>query len=246
MKDIRGYGPPPWHMYGRVFTLWYRLENPDEARRLIAPPMEVPPDPLCRVRFYDITHDAGKGDDLVVENPEQAHFHEAVIAIEVGYQDLHGDYSLYMYADEPTYIAWGREVYGWPLKMGKISMTRLWHDAQTGDRLTGTLERFGRRLMTAHIELEESLLPDSFTSPLPARWFGYKIIPSIEEGQPPDANQLVVSGPTSAEIGRVWRASGTFTLGDELNNLRPREIVSVDYVEGADLRVGYGRILKNL
>ena len=25
------YGPPPWHMSGRVFTIWYRLENPDEV-----------------------------------------------------------------------------------------------------------------------------------------------------------------------------------------------------------------------
>lgn len=244
------YGPPPWHMFGRVFTIWYRLEDPGEARRHIVHPLEVPLDPLCRARFYDITHDAGMGDDLPTENPEQTHFHEAVIAVEVNYQALRGDYSIHMYADDPTYIAWGREVYGWPLKMGKINMTRPWHDPQPGDKLTGTLERFGARLMTAQIELDAPVSPDEFSSPLPANWFGNKVIPSITQGQPPDVNQLVVAGPERVEVGQIWQASGSVSLGeglnDELHFLRPREIVSADYMVGADLRVGFGRILEHL
>ena len=35
-QTLRGlaspYGPPPWHMRGRVFTIWYRLADPDEVR----------------------------------------------------------------------------------------------------------------------------------------------------------------------------------------------------------------------
>jgi len=54
--------------------------------------MEIPDDPLCRLRFYDISYN---GDS-------NGHFYEAVIAVEASHGDIHGDYSLRMYTDDPT------------------------------------------------------------------------------------------------------------------------------------------------
>ena len=75
------YGPPPWHMCGRSFTIWYGPEDPTELHNQIAPPLQVPEDPLCRLRFWELLHDAGRGDDLTALNPAQTQFHEAVVLV---------------------------------------------------------------------------------------------------------------------------------------------------------------------
>ena len=151
------YGRAPWHLSGRVFTIWYRLADPVEARQQIAPPLEVPDNPLCRARFYELNMDAGYGDDLIARNPEQSKFFEAVVAIECSYQGVQGDYSVHMYSDNFTYITWAREVIGWPLKQGKISMSQPWNPValESGVSIAGTLERHGERLMAGTVELKE-------------------------------------------------------------------------------------------
>ena len=242
------YGKAPWRLSGRVFTIWYHLADPAEARRQVPPPLEVPANPLCRARFYELNMDAGYGDELVALNPEQSQFFEAVIAIECSYQGISGDCSVHMYSDNATYIAWGREVVGWPLKQGKIGMTKPWKPQalEAGTTFSGTLERFGRRLMSASVILTE---PRSMGSPQLPNWYSHKLIPSIEAGAL-DVNQLILAGPSRMELGLVWDASGTLELyeglGDELHHLRPAEIVSADYVAWADLTVGHGKVLANL
>jgi len=242
------YGPPPWHMSGRVFTIWYRLADPDEARNHVAPPLEVPADPICRARFYDIIHDAGKGDEWAALNPEQTQFHEAVVAIETSYGGVSGDYSVHSYSDDATYTAWAREVIGWPLKAGKITMSRPWntHDLQPGTTITGITERFGQRLMSASITLT-ALVPDEQRPQGTPSWFTYKVIPSAEKPEA-DICQLILGGPTRVDAGPIWQATATLELGeglnDELHFLRPREIIGAEYWPQVDLTVGYGRILE--
>lgn len=244
------YGPPPWHMSGRVFTIWYRLADPDEARNHIAPPLLVSDDPVCRARFYDIIHDAGKGDEWAALNPEQTQFHEAVVAIEVSYGDIRGDYSIHSYSDDPTYTAWAREVIGWPVKAGKIHMSRPWqpHNLQPGVTITGALERFGQRLMSASVTLTEPLPQERRPQGLP-HWFTYKVIPSAEKPEA-EIRQLILAGPSRVDAGPIWQATATLELGeglnDELHFLRPREIVAAEYWPQVDLTVGFGRILERL
>lgn len=240
------YGSAPWHLSGRVFTIWYHLEDPTEAYRQIAPPLEVPDNPLCRARFYELNMDAGYGDDIVATNPEQSQFYEAVIAIECSYKELRGDYSVHMYSDNSTYIAWSREVVGWPLKAGNVTMTKPWkpHQLESGVAITGSLERFGNRLMTATVTLSEPQIAQPASLP---NWFTYKVIPNIEGGKP-DVSQLVVAGPSRIDVGTVWDATGTLeineSLSDELHFLRSGEIVSADYATYVDLTVGYGKVLE--
>jgi len=102
------YGPPPWHMSGRSFTIWYRPEDPAELHNQIAPPLQVPEDPWCRVRFSELLHDAGRGDDLTALNPAQTQFQESVLAIDASYGETRGDYSIHIYSDDFTYTAWAR------------------------------------------------------------------------------------------------------------------------------------------
>ena len=242
------YGSAPWHLSGRVFTVWYHLAEPEEARRHIAPPLEVPENPLCRARFYELNMDAGHGDSLVVTNPEQSQFFEAVIAIECHYQGIQGDYSVHMYSDNATYIAWSREVIGWPLKAGKVSITKPWksHQLESGVEIKGSLERFGNNIMSAQVTLTEPKSSQSIELP---NWFTYKIIPSIEQNKL-DVHQLIMAGPSRIEAEIVWNATGTLDLPDsthdELHHLRPGNIVAADYVPFIDLTVGYGKVLERM
>ena len=259
-SEFKGYGMPrtargtasayeraPWHLSGRVFTIWYHLADPGEARRQLPPMLTAPENPLCRARFYELNCDGGYGDQLAVTNPMRSQFYEAVIAIECGWQDLRGDCSVHMYADNATYIAWGREVIGWPLKEGSISMTKPWRpQLEAGLAIAGSLERFGQRLMTAKVMLTE---PRTVESPELPLWFSQKLIPHIE-GPAGDVNQLIVAGPSRMQLGEVWAAEGELELlegtADELHFLRPGEIVSADYVAHADLTVGHGKVLQSL
>ena len=159
-----------------------------------------------------------------------------------------GDCSAHMYSDNATYIAWGREVIGWPLKEGNINMTSPWkpHQLEAGVEIAGNLERFGGRLMSAKIELKEPR--PSQAVPLP-NWFSHKLIPSVD-GSEPDVNQLILAGPSRMDIGPVWEASGSLELyqgpADELHFLRPGEIVTADYAPFVDLTVGHGKVLARL
>ena len=244
------YGPPPWHMSGRVLTVWFRVKNLDELRNHIAPPLTIPKDALCRARFWDLTHDAGKGDDLPGQIPAQTHFHEAVLAIDADYGDMPGDYSVHIFADDPTYIAWAREVIGWPVKMGQVAFNQPWNptNLKPNDRLTGTLERFGTQLLRASVTLKRPIHPDERPYKR-ANWFTYKIIPSVEK-LAPEVSQLVLVQPSTLDSGQLWEADGTVEIGqglnDELHFLQPAEIVWAEYWSYVNLSVGYGKILAQL
>ena len=199
----------------------------------MTPPLEVPDNPLCRARFYELNMDGGYGDDLAVSNPPQSRFFEAVIAIECSYGGVQGDCSVHMYSDNATYIAWGREVIGWPLKEGNIDITSPWkpHQLEAGVEIAGNLERFGGRLMSAKITLKEPR--PSQAVPLP-NWFSHKLIPGVD-GSEPDVNQLILAGPSRMDIGPVWEATGSLEPfqgpADELQFLRPGAIVNTSSVQ---------------
>lgn len=244
------YGPPPWHMSGRLLTIWYRPANPEALQQFVMPPLSIPTDALCRVRFWELMHDAGRGNALPSDTPAQTRFCEAVLAIDVQYEAMRGDYSVNIYANEPTYVAWAREVIGWPVKMGQVSLNNAWrpHMLQGGDKFTGVLERFGQQLLRGTVTLKHPIDPAYRPYSL-ANWFTFKIIPSAAQTQPEIA-QLVLVQPITLELGTVWECEGAFQIddgpNDELQLLNGSEIVWAEYGSYVNLKVGYGTILEQV
>ena len=235
------YVPPPWQMRGRTLALWYRLADPDEARRHVPSVVEIDDDPVVRVRFWDMEHDAvpSGGDG---ERPWRR-FREAVVAFPVRYHEVVGDFPTYMYADDVAYTSLGREVMGWPLRDGVISV-----DAEpagglgSGVRLGAWLERDGRTVMSAEVTLTgEELTVDDSTPP---RWLATKVITDVA-GPSAAIAQLVATGPERIHERRVWAAEARLDLGeapsDELHYLAPREIVQAQYWSGVRLTIGWGK-----
>jgi Acetoacetate decarboxylase (ADC) len=150
------YGPEAWHMAGRVFTVWFRAPA-GEIEKHVPAPLTVPRDALCRVRFYELLHNAGFDDGLSAKDPPRGSFHEAVLAVPVSYRDEIGDYSVHLYTEDADYLCWAREVPGWPVKMGNIVISKPWPGMplERGTTITASLERHGRRLITTSVQLTE-------------------------------------------------------------------------------------------
>jgi acetoacetate decarboxylase len=240
------YVPPPWRMRGRTIALWYRLADPEEARRHVPAAVEMDADPVVRARFWDMQHDAVP-DGMDGSRPWRP-FREAVVAFPVRHGAVTGDYPTYMYADDFAYIVFGREVMGWPVRDGDIHV-----DAEppggpaTGVRIGGRLDRAGRTIMTAGVVLtgEQLGVDDS----RPPRWLATKVITDVS-GPRATVSQLVATGPQRIHGRRVWKAEASLAFdeapGDELHYLAPREIVEAQYWSDVELTIGWGEVLAEL
>lgn len=243
----QAYGPPPWHLAGRAIALWFRLADPAEARRHVPALVGMADDPIVRARFWDLAHDSGLPERVTAGEPLPTRVAEAVVAFPVTYGGVSGDFTAHMYADDPVYTAFGREVMGWPLTHGRIVVGQPATEAglATGARISAQLERDGHVLMSAALELTELLPEAERPSGLP-RWLTMKLVPRAERGGDV-VHQLLQTGPERLEWGPIWRAQGDLRFPDapidELGNLAPREIVAVQYWSAVDLSVGYGRVL---
>lgn len=244
------YGPPPWHLAGRALSVLCRLEDPDEALRQVPEVLDMDPDPIVRIRFWDLIHDAGFGDRLPVDDPAMAAVREGVVAFPVSFDGVDGDHPAYMYADDPTYTAFGRETMGWALRDGRIHITRPWplSGLARGATLSAVLERHGRLFMRVMLTLTGDVFDEDDVE-TPPRWFSIRIIPGLEG--PGDAiRELALTGPSRFRRGRVHAASAQVEISkdprNELGWLQPREIVSAELWSGVDLTIGYGRSLADL
>jgi len=241
------YGPPPWHMTGRTIAIWYKAADPGEVRRHIPQHLRVDDDPIVRARFWDMRHDAGLGDAWPAHYPEQPTFREAVVAFPVHVNGELADYPTYMYSDDPTYVAFGRETMGWPVRMGAIDVSPPLPSPQLkpGVVLTGELRKSSVSVMRASLTLT-SKAQEKPPSRLP-RWISTRVVPRVDSSEP-ELVQLVESGPDNVRWGQIWDADAVLEFdespGDELHFLKPREIVAAQYWSSVELVVGFGRVLE--
>jgi acetoacetate decarboxylase len=232
-------------MRGRTFAVQYRLADPDEARRHVPPEVAMDEDPIVRARFWDLEHDAL---GALGGEPTWIGFREAVIAFPVRIDGVSGDYPTYMYADDFVYTAMGREVMGWPVRDGVITMdAEPSAGAGAGARMSARLVRQGRELMG--IDMRLSGASTHLSDEEPPTWLATKVVPDATRPRAVVA-QLVATGPQAIHERTVWAAEGTLHLGegpgDELHHLAPREIVHAEYWSGVDLTIGWGTVLREL
>jgi acetoacetate decarboxylase len=240
------YLPPPWHMRGRTLAMWFRLADPDEARRHVPSYVEMEDDPIVRARFWDMTYDAVVGDRAGTRGRRR--FLEAVVAFPVRYGDISGDYPAHMYADDWVYIVAGREVQGWNVRGGEVDVDpEPAGGPAAGVLLSAELRRDGWSVMRARLELSGRELDVAETAPL--RWLTTKILPDAA-GDGAAVGQLLSTGPLRVDGRRVWQATAQLSFGaapgDELHHLAPREIVDAQYWSDVDITVGWATVLREL
>lgn len=243
-----GYRPPPWGMRGRTLAIWYRLADPDEARRHLPPTVAVDPDPIVRVRFWDLVHDAA-GPAADADRPDVwTPIREGVVAFPVRYGDLSADLPAYMYADDLTYITMGRELMGWPVREAVIELDpEPASGPHAGMAVHARMLRAGIAVMEATLTLDGVRTRDVL--PAPPKWLAEKVIGRVD-GPGAAISQLVATGPERIDHRDVWSATATLTFRDaprdELTALAPREIVKAEYWGDVALSVGWGEVLAEL
>jgi acetoacetate decarboxylase len=226
--------------------MWFRLSDPEEARRHVPPYVEMDDDPIVRARFWDMTYDAVPG----AEPPARGSrgFLEAVVAFPVRYGDISADYPAYMFADDWVYITAGREIQGWNVRGGEVEFDPEPEGGPApGSVMGGTLRSDGRPIMSARLELSGQQLAVDDTSP--PVWLTTKI---VTDATAPRAaiGQLLATGPERVHRRRIWQATADLSFGespsDELHHLAPREVVDAQYWSDVDITVGWGRVLEEL
>jgi len=216
-------------MRGRTLSLQYRLLDPDEARRHVPGGVEMDDDPIVRARIWDMEHD---GLTPPGGPARWTRFREVVIAFPVRYGEFSGDHPTYMYADEFSYTAMGREVMGWPVRDASVEVDpEPSGGLAAGTVITGRSWRGGEEIMRLDLVLDgrHEVTSDDH----PGQWLSTKIVPDVANVTRAALAQLVWSGPTRIERRVKWEASATLTLPEttteELHYLRPRGVVHAEY-----------------
>jgi len=239
------YLPPPWHMRGRTLAMWFRLQDPDEARRHVPAMFEMEEDPVVGARFWDLVYDGVPSDPPGGRG--QRRFVESVISFPVRYGDVQGDYPAHMYADDWVYLTAGREIMGWNLHGGEVD-----YDPEPAELGAGV--SIGARLSTDGALIKEARLtltgekPEVDNTRMPT-WLTTKIV-TDPTGPTAQVGQLLATGPSRIDGRTAWQATAELSFGEsphtELHYLAPREIVDAQYWADVDLTVGWATVLEEL
>ena len=153
--DVSLYGPPPWSFEGYAASVLVEFD-PGLADGLLPAPLRLAGDPVCRISVHDLVCDYGNGDSFAQANPDLAHFHEAVVALMVEADGVRGQWCPFLWCDQDAEFAIGREFYGWPQKLARMSLTRppLLRSWKAGDVVTGLVSRGHKALFDIQITLE--------------------------------------------------------------------------------------------
>src|ERR1700682_682782 len=221
------YGEPPYlYRGGNSLICVFRTEA-RAVEALVPEPLKANPDGLVYGRQNDF-HVVGLGS-----------YHEAIVSIPVEFRGKLGQYLAYLYLDSDVPIAAGREIFGFPKKFGRFSLS------DKENVLTRGGERGGVDLFRLSVQCtapgKEADLA-ALANPL----YNLKIIPSVRKGAPPDVMQLTAMTLQNVVVHRVLEGSATVKFGespaDPLFKLQPIEVLKALYCE-LDFDLPHGEVV---
>ena len=170
------------------------------------------------------------------------------VAFPVSHGGVRGDNTVHIYADDPTWVLFGREVMGWPTLFGEVDLSPAPTELRSGVVLEGSLRRFGADVLRASVTLGARVPPATIAATVPV-WLTEKVIPDVAGGAAA-LHQIVQTGPSEARRGAVWDCSAKLELPpsqyDELHHLGPLDVVRAQYWSDLTLTLAPGRVLTDL
>ena len=219
------YGPPPWRFAGRSITV---LASCDAAGVAALTPAPLRPwgEPVVRFSVHQLMCDLGHGWDWAQAHPEAACFREAVVGIAVEHEGRVGFWDPFLWTDSDAELAVGRELYGWPQRLGRIDLTpphpiRGW---QPGDLATGLVSRLGRPVLDLSVRLAQPGPPEV---PQPAfeGFFLQRTLPDPTDGS--RVQELFFARMAEVTVTGIHSGPATLALyAPELAVLRPTEALA--------------------
>lgn len=221
------YPRGPYRFVDREFLVISYRTDPDALAALVPEPL-LPAGDLVRFEFIRMPDSTGFGD-----------YTEAGQVIPVTYQGQPGVYVHSMFLDDESPIAGGREIWGFPKKLGS---PRLRVDKDT---LIGTLDYGSVRVATGtmgykHAEADRTALLQSLAQP---NWL-LKIMPDVDCS--PRVCELIEYRLEDLTLKGAWTGPCALQLFEHA--LAPVSALPVRQVTGGlhlctDLTLGLGRVV---
>lgn len=157
------YPPGPYRFVNRECLVLIYRTDPAALERLVPAPLELA-EPVVKFEFIAMPDSTGFG-----------HYWEAGQVIPVSFRGERGTYVHSMYLNDHAPIVGGRELWGFPKKLGQPDLRV--HE----DTLVGTLDYGGLRVATGTMGYKHRPLPeDEVLAGLRAPSFVLKIIPHVD------------------------------------------------------------------
>ena len=187
------FPPGPYRFVDREYLIITYRTDPDALRKLIPAPLELA-EPVVKYEFINMPDSTGFG-----------HYCESGQVIPVTLNGEAGGFTLAMYLNDHPPIAAGRELWGFPKKLGQPDLR-----VHT-DTLMGTLDYSEFRIATGTMGFKHRGLDHAVArSALEAPAFLLKVIPHVDGT--PRICELVQYGLTDVTVKGAWTGPGGLDL----------------------------------
>ncbi len=223
------YNNVPVRIGGRAMIITFR-PNEVEAAKYIPTPLELR-EPLGFGKVYDLVR-SPVDENLKATNPERTQYCEGAVGLAARFRGENAQYNVCNWVDQEDALIRGREVYGVPKKLGKITMTKFSpvDVVGPGTELIGIVERHSNRIMTAKMKLTRKIEPKEVP-----RWgdfYHLRMIPSPDPAIP-HIRQIVKLNVENVIVSDAWEGSGSLEFfesqNEELMPLRPEATLGAYY-----------------
>lgn len=193
--DLSGlYGKPPYEYRDSTMLLIQFQTDPRMLRKLVPAPLTPNKDNYMFVSVAEFMC-SGFG-----------HYYEAHIFTHATFKRRVVNYSIYLILDNDVAIGGGREIWGFPKKLGRLAID------MRDDVVTATAERGGRILIDAATHLAEFASPDELAGT--PEWIARKVVPSVSNDARPDVDQLTTTTLTNTAVREVHKGPATLRFGE--------------------------------
>jgi acetoacetate decarboxylase len=220
------YPPGPYRFIDREYLIITYRTDPAILEKVIPAPLKMT-DPVVKYEFINMPDSTGFG-----------HYCESGQVIPVSFEGEAASYVHSMYLDDHPPIAGGRELWGFPKKLGnpKLQVDK--------DTLVGTLDYGSVRVATGTMGFKHKALdPDPIIKSLGGPNYLLKIIPHVDGT--PRICELVRYSMTDISLKGAWSGPGALTLVDHalapVFDLPVLEVLSTVHII-ADLTLPLGHV----
>jgi len=220
------YPPGPYRFVDREYLIITYRTDPAVLEKVIPAPLRMT-DPVVKYEFINMPDSTGFG-----------HYCESGQVIPVSFEGEAGSYVHSMYLDDHPPIAGGRELWGFPKKLGnpKLQIDK--------DTLVGTLDYGSVRVATGTMGFKHKALdPEPVIKSLGGPNYLLKVIPHVDGT--PRICELVRYSMTDINLKGAWSGPGALTLVDHalapVFDLPVLEVLSTVHII-ADLTLPLGHI----
>ena len=221
------FPPGPYRFFNREYFVITYKTDPEALAAVVPEPLEVT-EPVVKYEFIRMPDSTGFGD-----------YTESGQVIPVSLGGRKGNYTLCMFLDDHPPIAAGRELWGFPKKLGSPTLR-----AET-DTLIGTLDYGPVRVATGtmgykHHAMDVALTRDALAAPN----YLLKIIPHVDGS--PRICELVEYYMQDIEVKGAWTGPAALSLTPHalapVAELPVLEVVAALH-SVADLTLGLGKVV---